>query len=358
MSVKISILTPSFNHEKCIRFFLQSVLGQTFQNFELIIVDDCSWDKNLEEIKKFKDERIKLIRHDYNKGINATLNTAFENSSGEILVFCASDDMLERDALEKIYQAFEETHIDVVYPGVKVIDENNVISQSKKIEMRYKEPLEILNYMFFEGNCLMSVGMSIKRQVFRDIYPLPLGLCNHQDTFMHINLLLNGAKILFLQDEVILYRMVGDQTSISARKDVTLTRENLEIESLMDSFLRVKDIELLKKIFKNEIHNTGIMPYEDTIKFFLGRMALDSPYRARQDWGYHKILEFYNDAINVKKLKERYNFVFKDYLGLACSVKDDKVMRKYQKYKKYFKVSMMLIMVLLIIVVLLGVKNA
>ena len=139
--MKISILTPSFNHEKYIRFFLQSVLGQTFQNFELIIVDDCSWDKNLEEIKKFKDERIKLIRHDYNKGINAALNTAFENSSGEILVFCASDDMLERDALEKIYQAFEETHVDIVYPGVKVIDENNMISQSKKIEMRYKEPL-------------------------------------------------------------------------------------------------------------------------------------------------------------------------------------------------------------------------
>ncbi|WP_039872494.1 glycosyltransferase family 2 protein, partial [Helicobacter canadensis] len=77
MNPKISILTPSFNHEKYIGFFLQSVLGQTFQNFELIIVDDCSWDKNLEEIKKFKDERIKLIRHDYNKGINAALNTAF-----------------------------------------------------------------------------------------------------------------------------------------------------------------------------------------------------------------------------------------------------------------------------------------
>lgn len=351
MNPKISILTPSFNHEKYIRFFLQSVLGQTFQNFELIIVDDCSWDKNLEEIKKFKDERIKLIRHDYNKGINAALNTAFENSSGEILVFCASDDMLERDALEKIYQAFEETHIDVVYPGVKVIDENNVISQSKKIEMRYKEPLEILNYMFFEGNCLMSVGMSIKRQAFRDIYPLPLGLCNHQDTFMHINLLLNGAKILFLQDEVILYRMAGDQTSISARKDVTLTRENLEIESLMDSFLRVKDIELLKKIFKNEIQNTGIIPYRDAIEFFLGRMAINSPHQVRKYWGYHKILEFYNEQSNAEILKSRYNFTFKDFLELAELCDSDIMIKKYRKYRKLFKSSLVFCGILIIVIV-------
>lgn len=351
MNPKISILTPSFNHEKYIRFFLQSVLGQTFQNFELIIVDDCSWDKNLEEIKKFKDKRIKLIRHDYNKGINAALNTAFENSSGEILVFCASDDMLERDALEKIYQAFEETHIDVVYPGVKVIDENNVISQSKKIEMRYKEPLEILNYMFFEGNCLMSVGMSIKRQAFRDIYPLPLGLCNHQDTFMHINLLLNGAKILFLRDEVILYRMASDQTSISARKDVTLTRENLEIESLMDNFLRVKDIELLKKIFKNEIQNTGIMPYEDTIEFFLGRMAMHSSQRVRKYWGYHKILEFYNKSNNSNILKTRYNFNFKDLLGLAELCDSDMMIKKYRKYRKLFKGSLVFCSILIMVIV-------
>ncbi|EAW7552186.1 glycosyltransferase family 2 protein, partial [Campylobacter coli] len=104
---KISILTPCYNHEKYISAYLQSVLSQTFNDFELIIVDDYSSDQSVKEIQKFKDKRIKLIKHSYNKGINATLNTAFKNSNGDILIFCASDDMFEFDALEKINEVFE-----------------------------------------------------------------------------------------------------------------------------------------------------------------------------------------------------------------------------------------------------------
>ena len=66
-------------------------------------MDDCSTDRNVEEIKKFKDSRIKLIVHTFNQGINASLNTAFKHSSGEFLVFCASDDKLYPNALEIMY---------------------------------------------------------------------------------------------------------------------------------------------------------------------------------------------------------------------------------------------------------------
>ncbi|EAJ4481083.1 glycosyltransferase, partial [Campylobacter coli] len=55
---KISILTPCFNHEKYISAYLQSVLNQTFNDFELIIVDDCSSDQSIKEIEKFHDPRI------------------------------------------------------------------------------------------------------------------------------------------------------------------------------------------------------------------------------------------------------------------------------------------------------------
>ncbi|ECB9992287.1 glycosyltransferase family 2 protein, partial [Campylobacter jejuni] len=108
---KISILTPCFNHEKYVSYFLQSVLEQSFSDFELIIVDDCSSDNSTKEIQKFKDPKIKLIKHEFNKGINATLNTAFENSNGEYIVFCASDDILEKNALEIIYKTFKDNDI-------------------------------------------------------------------------------------------------------------------------------------------------------------------------------------------------------------------------------------------------------
>ena len=63
---KISILCPSFNHQRFIAEHIKSVLNQSFKDFELIIVDDCSTDDNVAQIDKFSDPRIKLIRHEFN----------------------------------------------------------------------------------------------------------------------------------------------------------------------------------------------------------------------------------------------------------------------------------------------------
>ncbi|WP_243555155.1 glycosyltransferase family 2 protein [Helicobacter cinaedi] len=124
---KVSVLIPSFNHEKFVGFFIESVLKQSFEDFELIIVDGCSSDNNVNEILKLKDPRIKLIQHPYNQGINAGLNTAFENANGEYLVFCASDNVLAPNALEVIYKAFSENpSVKAIYPRLVRIDANGV----------------------------------------------------------------------------------------------------------------------------------------------------------------------------------------------------------------------------------------
>lgn len=105
---KFSILTPTFNHEKYIGHLIESVLSQDFTDYELIIVDDASSDNALSVINSYVDSKIKLIVHDFNKGINAALNTAFENSSGEYMIFCAGDDMLEDNALSNINKILDE----------------------------------------------------------------------------------------------------------------------------------------------------------------------------------------------------------------------------------------------------------
>lgn len=139
---KISILCPSFNHQRFIAEHIKSVLNQSFKDFELIIVDDCSTDDNVAEINKFKDPRIKLIRHEFNKGINAALNTAFENANGEYLMFMAGDDCLEPNALEVMIKELENLDYIVFYPGIMRTDING-----KKIEsfnVNVKDRFEIL----------------------------------------------------------------------------------------------------------------------------------------------------------------------------------------------------------------------
>ncbi|EAL4799216.1 glycosyltransferase family 2 protein, partial [Campylobacter jejuni] len=330
---KISILTPCFNHEKYVSYFLQSVLEQSFSDFELIIVDDCSSDNSTKEIQKFKDPKIKLIKHEFNKGINATLNTAFENSNGEYIVFCASDDILEKNALEIIYKTFKDNDIIAVYPNLICIDENNEIL-GNLYPLKQRNKVELLYYLFMRYNCLTSVGLSLKRDVFEKLYPLPNSMCNYQDMKMHIDIL-NIGEIKILETQLIRYRRTRDKTNISAHNSITTTRENLETEMLLDTYLKFDNIFLLEQIFHKEVNKTNIKPYQETLPFFLGIMALESDNIYKKYWGYHKIMEFYKNDANAKILYEKYNFTFKDYLQLAkkCDT-GDIFIKKYRKYKK------------------------
>lgn len=352
---KISILTPCCNHAKYIKDYLQSVLNQTFGDFELIIVDDCSSDGSIEEIEKFKDTRIKLIKHEFNKGINAGLNTAFANSRGDFIVFMASDDMLMPNALEVLHKTLSQSNAVVAYPRTLWIDEVNKVVKANHKEVS-QDRAELLHHFFMKGNGLTSPGMMIKRE-FCDFFPLPTSMCNQQDTQIHINLLLQGEPI-FIEKPLIKYRRDSKGGNISVNSLATQMRESLEISSAMDTFLQCQDIELFKKIFQEEIKELELEPFNDTLEFFLGRMALLSHKKEQQVWGYHKIMNFYSNTKNAEILKEKYSFTFKEYLGLVKTIKQDKTIQKYQKYKKLFNGSIALVIVLMIIIIWLGVKNA
>ena len=104
----ISVLCARYNHEKYVGYFIHSLINQTYSNWELIIVDDCSTDNNVEEIKKINDSRIHLYQQEYNQGPGAALNKAFSKSKGEIIIDMASDDSLKCDYFEFVVKTFKE----------------------------------------------------------------------------------------------------------------------------------------------------------------------------------------------------------------------------------------------------------
>lgn len=334
---KFSILSPTFNHEKYVGFFIESCLAQTFSDFELVIVDDCSTDRNIEEIEKFQDPRIKLIKHEFNKGINATINTAFKNAKGEYLIFIAGDDMLKPNALEVIYQSFlDNPKTLAIYSQLTRVDCNGKELERLESYSLGKSRVEILHRIFMLNNCMFAPGMAMRRVDFaRILYPLDNAMCNHQDTQMHIKILSEG-EILTLKDSLVWYRFDTNIGNISYRSTITNTRERLEIASLMDTFLELEDMELLKSIFAKEIAQTSLQPNATAIPYFLGKMAILSGDRARQDWGYHQIMKSYDTREKSQNLFEIYGFTFKEYLNIAQSCVDDKIQKKYKKYKKLF----------------------
>ncbi|MBR2164830.1 MAG: glycosyltransferase [Campylobacter sp.] len=355
LMAKISILCPSFNHQRFIADHIKSVLNQSFEDFELVIVDDCSTDDNVVEINKFKDPRIKLIRHDFNRGINAAINTAFENASGKYLLLLAGDDSLELNALEIIVKELDNSGDIVLYTGLMRIDING-----KKIEsfnVNVKDKFEILNTIFMEQNCLWSPGMSMRKDIFaKYLYPLDNSMCLHQDTQMHVKLLLN-IEPKFLDENLILYRFDNNVGNISG-SFISLSRDRMETEILMDTFLNIDDINLLKKIFAKEIDKTKLEPKIEYLEFFLGNMALLSSEWYRKLWGYHTIMRSYNTKAKAEALKKEYDFEFKNYLKLInLMAEDNEVIKFRNKYKKYKKLSIALggLSVVILVFLIIGV---
>jgi len=100
----ISVIMPAFNSEDTVGDAIQSVIAQTYTNLELIIVDDGSDDKTCQVIEAFTDQRIRLIRHDQNKGQGAARNTAIAAASGDWITLIDADDIWAGERLEKLLE--------------------------------------------------------------------------------------------------------------------------------------------------------------------------------------------------------------------------------------------------------------
>lgn len=131
----VSIITPSYNCEKFISSTIESVLNQTYENFEMIIVDDSSTDKTTEIVKKYqkKDKRIKLIVLDSKGGASIARNTAIKEAKGKYIAFLDGDDMWCPEKLEKQISFMEDNNIYFSYSDYEYIDENNQKLNIKRV---------------------------------------------------------------------------------------------------------------------------------------------------------------------------------------------------------------------------------
>jgi len=118
---EISVIIPTYNRAHLISRSIQCVLNQSYQDFEIIVVDDCSIDNTEEVIREFqkKDERIRYIRHEKNKGPAAARNSGIKAAKGEYIAFQDSDDEWLPEKLYKHMMIFKkvEKKIGVVYSG-------------------------------------------------------------------------------------------------------------------------------------------------------------------------------------------------------------------------------------------------
>lgn len=149
--------------------------------------------------------------------------------------------------------------------------------------------------------------------------------------------------------------MPSEKSGISVRSTATENRENLEVNSILNEFLKIKDIDLLYKIFGADIKKYG-QPTIETIPYFLARLALDSDNQTRKIWGYHTIIDFLSSQKNFDLVHKLYGFDYKNLLNLIKAfdeTEEMKLNKKVKKYKKLFNTTLLLSSFILFLMIIL-----
>ncbi len=167
----VSIITPVYNGEDFLDRSIKSVLSQTYQNWELLLIDDGSEDDSVRIIERYlKDDRIKFLKNDSNSGISATRNKGINNSNGEYIALLDQDDEWFADKLQKQVKALNGLGYDygLIYSNLEVrFDNGDVTERKKEIE---PEPTIIENLeLMLLRNLISSPTVLIRKEVLDDV---------------------------------------------------------------------------------------------------------------------------------------------------------------------------------------------
>lgn len=168
----ISIIIPTYNRESTIKRSIDSILRQTYQDFEIIVVDDNSTDNTKKVVLDIKDKRVKYIKHEYNLGANAARNTGVENARGDIVAFQDSDDEWAENKLEKQLYYMELKDADIVSCCISKFEGKNrgKVIPGRKIDSKNIKT-ELLYGNFISGQTILGKKECFVEEKFDDTLP-------------------------------------------------------------------------------------------------------------------------------------------------------------------------------------------
>ena len=252
MQDKVSIITPSWNSEKYIEKTIKSVQNQTYSNWEMIVVDDCSSDqtvKIVQEISK-QDPRIKVLQQNLNKGAAIARNRALEAVSGRYVAYLDADDMWKPTKLEKQVQFMKLHKCGFSCVSYEVIDdEGNKLN--KEVHM-----LSAVDYVgFLTNNLLQTVGIMVDTSIINKKYLVMPDIRRRQDAATWLQILKAGYKCYGIDEVLAEYRRAENSLSsnkIKAVKGVWNLYRHIEKLSLPFScycFVRYAFLAVWKRIY-------------------------------------------------------------------------------------------------------------
>ena len=207
----VSIITPMYNSGKFIKDIIVSVLNQTYEEWEMIIVDDCSTDISPEIVKSYIDSesRIKYIKTDENRGVSNARNIALKNANGQYIAFLDSDDIWDKEKLEKQINFMKEKDCAISFTSYELIDEDN-----RKLNKIVRVVPSIDYKTLLKGNVLGCLTVIIDKSKLD--FEIKMSGVRHEDYVLWLSILKKGYLAYGMDEVLAQYRK--SLTSLSGNK--------------------------------------------------------------------------------------------------------------------------------------------
>ena len=327
---RVTVAMITYNHEQYVAEAISSILGQTYRDFELVIVDDGSTDRTPEVIRNFRDERIRYVRQE-NQGPSAARNTALREAHGEFIAQMSGDDVAEPNRLARQVDVLEEPKDRVLFADMVVIDEDghprndthdsadssaaitSVGVTADPRRMANRPRTEILRHLFSEGCCLRAPTAFAAREVFESVGGYDVLMLQVQDWDMWTRLLLNGVVPQTVPEPLLRYRIRAGQGNLSAPTDAAVARGFFEVKRMLRAYRRIASVAELRSIFP-EVDRLHYRLEDEFTPFYLALLAIRNEGRNRvtEFFGGDLLLELMADPGFRARIGERLGFRLPD----------------------------------------------
>lgn len=214
----VSIVTPVYNAERFLAETIKSIQNQTYKNWELLLVDDCSKDNSPSIIKEFQkdDNRIKYIKLDKNSGASVSRNTGIKNASGRFIAFVDSDDLWIPEKLEMQIDYMLKQKVGFSFTSYRYMKESGELTN--KVARAPKK----IDYGGLLKNTIIGCStVVIDRDIVGD-FEMP-NVRRGQDTATWLQILKKEEYAYGIENDLVNYRLVGDSLSSNKIKAIRRT---------------------------------------------------------------------------------------------------------------------------------------
>jgi len=268
----ISVIIPCFNQGRYLEQAVQSVLDQTYQNFEIIIINDGSTDKFTNDLlKDFRKPHTRVIKTP-NRGLSSTRNYGYSLAKGEYIQFLDADDFLEKNKFELQMKAFQkDKNIDICYTNYKYFFEESGEYVEPNLPVKLSaSPFNDFLYLWQRKLSIPIHSAIFRKKIFGASQPFIEGFGATEDWIMWTKLAKQGANFFFINKDLAYYRV--HEKSMSHNKQYMLYWASRAIAYIAENFIEEDEkvkfnnesqkylYQLICILFLND-KNTEIMEY-------------------------------------------------------------------------------------------------